>query len=236
VTVHPKLGAAIMSTIALAIAKHEGLDVVTPSDRTHYWACLSDEDQVFDNLLRETPVNFVALSREDLTDDLAEVVMTALFDVERLTAEQIAELQKDGKDLRRFKNAVASVAAHIPNIADPEKRWKRLREAAAEVIEEWNAYKRNLPRFALDALIDASNIKPPDWGAALLAGASAHHLLGFGAGLFVGLLAYSGTKILRTYRQHQDSPYRYLTRIYEKGATLKTPTVKSDSPQRVLPL
>jgi hypothetical protein len=150
VVTHPKLGEAIMSTIALGVARREGLDIVTASDEIHCVASVSDEREVFENLLRGEPLQ-KAPARENLTDDLAEIVMTTLFDFERLTAEQVAELQKDGKDLRKFKNKLASQAAEIPDIADPEERRRRLQQAADEVIEGWHEYKRSLPRFALDA-------------------------------------------------------------------------------------
>jgi hypothetical protein len=146
----PQLGEAIMSTIALGVARREGLDIVTASDEIHCVASVSDEREVFENLLRGEPLQ-KAPARENLTDDLAEIVMTTLFDFERLTAEQVAELQKDGKDLRKFKNKLASQAAEIPDIADPEERRRRLQQAADEVIEGWHEYKRSLPRFALDA-------------------------------------------------------------------------------------
>jgi hypothetical protein len=224
IVLHPKLGTAVMSVISLAIAQSDGLDVVTPSDRTHYFASLSDETQIFANLLEYKPAS-AAPSREDLTDDLTEVVMTTLFDVSSLTPDQIAGLQKDGKDLRQFKNAVASIAAQIPDIANPELRGMRLKEASEQVVEQWKDYRKGLPRFFADALIDASDIKPPEWSTGFLAGASAHHVFGLGLGIVVGVLTYSGIKVLRTYRAHQNSPYRYLTRIYTEGATLKTPTL-----------
>jgi hypothetical protein len=158
IVMHPKLGAAIMSTIALAIAKNEGLDIVTPSEKAHYVTSFSNEEQVFENLLRDGVVG-TAPPRADLVDDLAEIVLTTLFDVNRLTVDQIAELQKDGKDLRRFKDVIAPVAAQIPDIGSSDERWRRLREAANQVIEQWTEYKKSLPRFALDALVDATNNK-----------------------------------------------------------------------------
>ena len=147
ITMHPKLGTAVMSTIALAIAQSDGLDIVTPSDETHYVASFSDESQIFANLLQDSSAS-VAPPRADLTEDLAEIVMTTLFDVSRLTPDQISGLQKDGKDLRRFKNTVASIATQLPDIANPEMRWTRLQEASKQIVEEWNAYRKNLPRFA----------------------------------------------------------------------------------------
>jgi hypothetical protein len=52
-----QLGTAVMSVISLAIAQSDGLDVVTPSDRTHYFASLSDENQIFANLLEYKPAS-----------------------------------------------------------------------------------------------------------------------------------------------------------------------------------
>jgi hypothetical protein len=127
--------------------------------------------------------------------------------------------------------------AQIPDIANPELGWTRLKEASEQVVEQWNDYRKGLPRFFADALIDAADIKPPEWSAGFLAGASAHHVFGLGLGIVVGVLTYSGTKVLRTYRAHRSSPYRYLTRIYREGATLKTPTPTLTKPiQHTLPL
>jgi hypothetical protein len=50
------------------------------------------------------------------------------------------------------------------------EREKRLKQKAAEVIDEWKKYKKSLPRFALDALADTTEIKFPELAAAVLAG------------------------------------------------------------------
>jgi predicted chitinase len=57
---HPRLGTAVMSVISLAIAQSDGLDIVTPSDRTHYFASLSDENEIFANLLEYKPAREIA--------------------------------------------------------------------------------------------------------------------------------------------------------------------------------
>ena len=126
---------------------------------------------------------------------MAQIVMTTAFDVNRLSAQQISALLKDGKDLRRFKNAVLSIAATIPNMNNPDERERRLKAAAAEIVNEWAKYRRSLPRFAAEAISDATNVKVPDLAISAITGAAGSYLsLGVGAGLAVSLLTLAGLK------------------------------------------
>src|SRR5204862_8035521 len=101
-------------------------------------------------------------------------------------------------------------------------RDKRFRDAAAEIIEEWGKYKKSLPRFALDGLVDATEVKFPEIASSMIAGATGTRL-GVGAGLAIGLITYCGVKIWRPYKERSSSPYQYLSRIEKSGATLTLP-------------
>jgi hypothetical protein len=50
-TMHPRLASAIMSVLALAIARQDGLRIVTPSQRTHEMLLANTEQQVIARLL-----------------------------------------------------------------------------------------------------------------------------------------------------------------------------------------
>jgi hypothetical protein len=154
---HPQLGETIMSIIAINIAVENGLDIVTSSGNIHHALASLDENEVFDTLIQQPkfpkPLD-EAHKTSEMTDELALMVMNTHFNLDQLSAEQIAELIKEGKDLRRFKDAIVPIAQRIPDIRDPEKRKNRIKEASEEVIEEWRKYKKSLPRFALDALMD----------------------------------------------------------------------------------
>lgn len=218
--VHPQLGKAIMSTIAIAIANDKGLEIVTNRTEIHHKVLASTHEGVFDELIGLSPGNQPDLS--DKVDGLAQIVMFSCFDMTKLTAQNIADLLKDGKDLRRFKNALIPIALSLPPIQDLNVRDKRLRDAAAEVVDEWRKYKKSLPRFALDALVDATEVKFPEIASSMLAGATGTRL-GVGAGFAIGLVTYSGVKIWRRYKERSSSPYQYLSRIEKSGATLTLP-------------
>ncbi|GJL57832.1 MAG: hypothetical protein NPIRA03_06890 [Nitrospirales bacterium] len=224
IAVHPNLGKAIMSTMALAIANDKGLEIVTPSSGAHHAIVSNNDADVFDDLIGKPKVHGAGtLSDSDKADDLAEMVMTTTFDLDRLTAEQIAELLKEGKGLQEFKTMLGDIAKKLPYIPNPTDREERLQLQAQEVIENWENYKKSLPRFALDALVDATKVEFPAISVPfLLAGANLISLA-VGAGLAVGILAHSGMKIWRQYQDNVTSPYQYLSRIEKAGAVLVAP-------------
>jgi hypothetical protein len=223
-SLHPRLGRAVMSTIAIAIANDRGLDIVTFDEPAHRSICTQQQSDVFDELLglmRHQPPQ----ASHQVIDDLAAVFMTTYFDASKLTAPQIAHLQKDGKDLRRFKDAIRPIALQIPDIPNEGERRRRLKAAAAEINNEWKKYKKSLPQFALDAIFDATEAKlPAAVTAALGAGAVVWLPFGLTAGLAVGFTAYAGFRMWRKFKEASDSPYQYLNRIHLAGATLVAPT------------
>ena len=221
-TVHPRLGTAILSTIAIAIANDSGLDIVTDSVSVHHEIVSTDDGAIVDELLGKTRAVSTA-DQGDLTNRLAEIVMMTNFDVSRLTARQIADLLNDGKDLRRFKDAIMPIAARIPLINNPAEREKRLREASQEVALEWAKYRKSLPRFAADAIFDTSELKWPDIAHLLGGGGGGAALAHFGlatsgavsseCGLGIAFLSYAGFKVWRKYKDNSSSAYQYLSRI-----------------------
>jgi hypothetical protein len=222
VALHPMLGEAVMSVLAIAIAKERKLDIVTISGRVHHSLAVQDENEVLDTLLgkrvkrEEVPVG-------EKVDELAEIVLTTTFDLSRLDAEQIAELVKEGKDLRAFKNSLVPLAEELPDIPDPVERQKRLREKGKEVIAAWEAYKNTLPWFAADALVAAGEVSVPALALKVLGAAASPLTFAAGIGLAVGILTYKGIKTIRQYRERAKSPYSYLTRIEKAGASLILP-------------
>jgi hypothetical protein len=208
---HPDLGTAILAVKAIALANEFGLDIVTDSPFVHQTVVSKREDDVFDELIGKPAVDH-ELSLDDTVDDLAEIVMATNFDLSKLSAKQIADLLADGKDLRRFKNELLSVAASIPSIKNVDERQNRLRAASEEVVEKWNEYRKSLPKFALDALVEITEVKWPDVVGKLLLSSSAVLIKG-GRGLGILLVTYAGLKVFRKYQESVRSPYAYLNRI-----------------------
>jgi hypothetical protein len=234
ITIHPRLGAAILSTIGVAIAEDLGLDIVTDSGSVHHEIVVKPDGAIVDDLLGQGQPSSTG-DPPDFLNSLAEIVMTTNFDVSNFNAQQIADLLNDGKDLRRFKNAIMPIAARIPTIKNPAEREKRLKEAAHEIVEEWQKYRRSLPRFAADAIFDASELKWADiaqflggsGGTAALAhyGLATSGVASFGSGLGITLLSYAGLRVWRKYKDNSSNPYQYLSRIRKMEAKSQTTLV-----------
>jgi len=220
--VHPALGEIVMSVIAIGIAQQKGLNIVTSSGDVHRALTQLDEDAV---IARLGGLKAPRPAKRDgdaavSADELCQVVMLTSFDLSRLTADQIAELQKDGKDLRKFKTELLKIASAIPDISDPKERDARLKAAAKEVESEWAKYRKSLPRFAADALLSTANWKPPEVLATVTGGAVSGSVLTAAAGLVIGFAIYAGFGFFRAYKEKAGSPYQFLSRIEKAGAIL----------------
>jgi hypothetical protein len=218
-TMHPRLGKAVMSTLALAIERNEGLQIVTPSRLAHNNLLTNSEDQILETLL-EIPK---PPAQEDLgkkVDELAQVVITTGFDLTELKPEDIKALIDDGNDLQKFREAVASFAELIPGNMGPEFLRKAMQAKAEKLLDEWRESK--FSSLMGGALLDLSVEKFPEKvgekiGEKLLEGlpglaegAIKHSLLAAVPGVVISLLLVSG---VRAYFQSRNHPLRYLNRI-----------------------
>ncbi|MFN0106102.1 MAG: hypothetical protein ACKV2U_28935 [Bryobacteraceae bacterium] len=205
---HPKLGSATMSILALSIARLEGLSLVTSSGATHHELLANREEEVFEKLLNVPPAPGAATDDDVTAEELAHVVITTGFDLTRLTPAQIGELLKEGKDLRAFHSALAGFVSRIPPGLGPEERAARLKKEAQSVLDEWAKYTALLPPFAKEALVDSALDKAPDaikegiTVGALATVASMPTLL-----ISVGVAA--GIKMFRK----RETPLRFLSRV-----------------------
>jgi hypothetical protein len=220
VDIEPALGDAIMSTIAVALARAKGLDIVTSDNGIHNAVAMQSEDDIFNTLLNlKEPEG--EESDGDKVDELAQVVIRTKFNVSKLSAEQISELHKEGKSLIAFKKALLPIASQITKIEDPGERESKFKQKADEVIEEWEKYKRKLPGFAAAALVEAQETKPPEYALSLIATTgTAMWIPVLGAAITLGVLSYKGYSIWKKFKEGTANPYQYLTQVERKGATL----------------
>ncbi|MEK7994651.1 MAG: hypothetical protein AAB403_12675 [Planctomycetota bacterium] len=214
VTMHPKFGSAMMSVLAIAVARIQGLSVLTPSGRAHHELLANREAAVFEKLLEVPQPGGIGDAAGVTVEELAHVVITTGFDLTRLKPADILELLKEGKDLRAFRAAAASYAARIPAEIEGEERVRRLKQEAGAVLEEWRKYSGSLPEFAKGAIVDAALDKAPgnlvEAGlAAAGVGAVATAVIGAVPGLLISIAVAAGVKMFRK----PDTPLRFLSRI-----------------------
>lgn len=217
---HPKLGEAIMSTIAVAIARDSGLGIVTGEGRIHRALAELDEALILQQLAGISAAPARQKNTDRLRDDLALTIFTTGFDVSKLTPIQIAELIREGKDLSRFKQRLDDDLKNTREIENPKERRKRLEHTAKEIIKEWKAQKKSLPKYAIDALIPLSNERLPSAATSMIAGATGIATVGTGVGLVIAFAVYLGINTWQRFREASDHPLNYLSTIHQAGATL----------------
>jgi hypothetical protein len=214
-SMHPQLGKAIMSVLALAIAKNEGLDIVTSNESVHDTLLAERENDVFDALL-DLPRKASAAADEDLADDLAQIVLTTQFDYTMLNAKHIKTLLDEKKDLKNFRQRVGEIVSDIPAGIGVAERERRLIDKKNEILHEWEEQRRLLPKFAREALIEATAEETLKSAAEHLpeiltvaAGTLTAHVIGIAPGLGLTIIAGAGLKMWR----RKDSPLKFLNRV-----------------------
>ncbi len=216
---HPRLGRAIMSIVARTIAEYDGLSIVTPSADSHYRIGSQTEQEILDTLLSDSVAR--APDPSQVVDELVEIVLVSTFEFRKLTAAQIGEMLREHQDLHTFKQKVAEFAAMVPTIPNPKERKQRLEQLAETIRGDWQHQRRTMPRYALDALFEAADVNLPAYLPLLVASASSElSTFAFG-GLFLAMITHKAAKIFGTYRSHANTPYRFLTRLHEAGATFR---------------
>ena len=228
VCVHPQLGSALMSYLALAVARNEGLDIVTDRARLHEALIAEREEDVFSKLLG-LPDGGDGEEGEDLADDLGQLIVTTQFDVSVLGAKEIVELLAKKRNLRSFRQKVTQAAGEIPPGTGPEERVQRLKAKRDQLIEEWKECTSFFPKPLQETFAEVSAEETskkiveglPELSAAVAAGTVTAHVVGGVPGLAISILTGAGIKMWRK----RNSPLKYLSRIdssITKGIKTKT--------------
>lgn len=215
---HPQLGSALMASLVLTVAEAKGYCVVT-NKVNFYDAVLTYEDRaLFDELAGISQKNLPAPSQ--LAGDAVSFALHAQFDFSRLTPDDIRGLLADGKDLRKLTDVAQAKVRELPAILDDRVRTKRIEEIGKEMLDEWKVYRKSLgPRVAA-TLVEGASLELPSTALTGLAGQ-----LSWQSGFLAsaGLLVYKAHQLWSGFRAGESGPYRYLSRIANKGALLVTP-------------
>ena len=250
IAMHPVMGEAFMSTIAAAIANHNGLDVVTDSGPVHAALAHRDEDAIYDQLIRGREL-FKKPKKSSVVNEIIELVIITKFDLSRITTKEIARMSKDREGLFALRVALKEIAMQVPTMSNRKRRDAYLRDAASEVIGRWRQDKKNMSKYAREffgsglgrnaekflGTVAPAVLSGGTAGAAsgAMAGAGAATatviggltlpaLIGAGAGLAVGVICHGVSTAVKVHKQELESPFRFLSRIEKAGATLMVST------------
>jgi hypothetical protein len=226
ICLHPKLGDAIMTITAISVANARGYDIVTDSTEYHLAVATLNERAVLDQLFGNLPDRVLAESKGEKVDELAQVIIQTQFDVSQLTPEKILKLH-DSDDFLAFKDALMPLVSRMPTIDSPAARKDYYEPLARDAIKKWQQTKKLLSLETGKALIEAGEIKVPEFAEKLVvAGVASWICHPVGAGITVGVLAVKFPEIYRKWREGQAS-FRFLSRLEKAGALLGGGPVKA---------
>ena len=133
-----------MSTAAVAAARDVGCDVLTDTPRDHQVVATRDEETIYDTLLGR--IDDTA-ERRPTVHELGDLVVATTFDLSNMQASDFAALSREREGLVDFRKLLAERAAQIPVVGNQAKRRAFAKEAAEEIVAQWEDKRRNWGRF-----------------------------------------------------------------------------------------
>jgi hypothetical protein len=197
----------------LGIAGEKHYDIVTNSDAFHETLLATNEDQIFDTLLRSGAEPKAIIGKTQARRDLGQLVITLTgVNYEALRPEDIPELQASDH-FQEFRKLIRARASSIDVEEDSSEYPGRLESEAQDIVDAWHATRGSLSKGLRDALFAE--------GCALTVDALKQHLkhvsptatdLAVAGGVAVGRILLKGWQARKAQRQ---GPYAYLTKIVE---------------------
>jgi hypothetical protein len=226
VALHPQLGEAIMSVMAIAIAEFKQLNIVTSLPRVHRALLTRRQEDVLASLAQDDPASEIAAPQlPDLATSAAQLLIHKHLDLSWVSLEDIAAIVKDGNDFQRFRVRLQKLASELDlsSIPDSVEQAKQVEVLAAAARSEWDSYRRGLGSFAKMYVATALDDKLETAitaGVPVLAGLSSLGLASVGVGLLVGVLTVGTKTAKKLVQRRKTDPYRYLSRLMDHGATM----------------
>jgi len=252
VEVHPRLGEAIMSTLAIAAATGEGLDVVGDNRSGKLHKCLLEkkEQEVYDYWLHPTPKPVLSPPQIPEPKEVFEYFVSFRCDVTDLTAESLASLKEDREPLRKLLEQLRALGSGISAMDPGKERDQCFKDVASKVLDEWQKDRMNLSSYwrkflGEDLMIPGEKfiekVAEKTWkggeaavtGAATSAAGAAYASGSLGAtatcavagalgGLSIGIFSHGVKTYFRTAKAERESPYRYLTLMEKAGVVFRS--------------
>jgi hypothetical protein len=200
-----------MTTLGLSIAMEQKYDIVTPSTRFHESLLTTNEDAIFDVLLRGNgPQNGPAPAQAGR--DLGQLVITMTgVNFEALQPEGIPELQSS-EHFGKFQNLIKTTARSFELNGDQRDYETQLKFEAEKIINAWQETKLDVSKELEDALFNEGPIIAEPLLKSMFGAPDATGLIVAG-GLAVVLLTWRGLRLAEN--RQRTKPTQYLSEIIE---------------------
>ncbi len=241
IEVHPRVGEAVMSTIAIACALADGLHIVgdARSGALHKTLLEKDLEHVYDAWLTETAPAPPAQVREE---DVFDFLIGVHCDLTEVTPKALQAL--DREPLQDLMDQLREVIQRFPPMDPGSRRDQVVSDAVSDILKKWKGERKNLghywktffgggagsPVTAFFKTLSDKGITTltaggiGGWSAAHAALASALPGIVVGAvgGLVVGIGTHGASSYKTMVDESKKSRYRYLTTLEETGVVFKS--------------
>lgn len=225
---HPRLGEAIMATLAYSCAEDEGLQLVTEFPQIFGDTIRTPRERLLESCLGDST------ERRKEPQRLADLIIFHRCDTTALTPERLQALNAEWEAMAAFREAAEAMAATIPpEISNPDVVRSRLQDAASNLLAKWHRDRANLSAYAREAFgwdalkepekLIASSAEKIAGGAvtgALVGGLTSSWLLGAGAACAVGVVFHAARSAVKVTRRDRGGPYRYLSLMERQGVSI----------------
>lgn len=252
IEVHPRVGEAVMSTLAVACAQASGLDIVGDERSGPLHQCLleKDLDAIYSAWLDSS--SQIEDPQAATGEELFEFVLGIPGDLSMLSAEKLRGIVAEHEPIDELIRTLRYRAAKIPAMDPGKEREDAFKQAASDVMQKWDNDRNNLSGFVREFFsADAANLttsfasKVADktltgmaigtatttaavGGAGWLGSLAAGGIIGAGAGLIIGLIAHTGKTYYKRVQIQRNSPYRFLTTLEKEGVVLQSEAISHE--------
>jgi hypothetical protein len=230
---HPRLGEAVMATLAMACAENEGLQVVTEFPELHGKLIGVPREKILTSCL-----DGMKPSGQTSGHQIAEFLVYRRCNVDMLSVENLLALKDERTALAEFRSKLEEFAKKLPPTIFSEKhREEYFGDVLQDLFREWEQDQANMGevgrRFfgdgaipeagkVIEKMIEAAT-KPETvvQGVAtgIIGGLTGQALTGIGAGFAIAIVV-RGFESWRNARSGaKKSPLRYLTKLQDLGVS-----------------
>lgn len=231
VQLHPRVGEAVMSTLAIACATAEGLDIVSDERSRKLHDCLleRDQDAVFDSYLSLGQAEEPEPEPIEATgSEIFQFFISFACDTTTLDAKTLATMGANRQPLIAIMEELDKRARGIDPMDPGPRRIKRLQDEAADILRTWSQDRRNMDNFwkaffgfgsvetgskAVEKIVEKSLAG----GAGVVAGS----LLGAAPGLAIGVALHAAKTHIKLGEKEKESPFQYLSMLGKAGVTFE---------------
>ncbi len=251
VELHPQVGQAVMSTLAVAVAMGEGLDIVGDRRSGQLHNCLLQKapEKIYDAWLH--PAALQAAPKQPDAAEVFEFLVGFHCDLSKLTPIKLAALGQNREPLRKLIARLREQASEIPAMDPGPGRVKRFKDLASDVLKEWRRDRKNLTHYwraffgdsgltgtsekfvekAADNFASAGEKAATGAAGGVTAAASGgggiatmatSAVLGASVGLAIGVVFHGMKSYFKMCSDEGDSQYRFLTLMEKSGVVFRS--------------